>query len=366
MSNASFVDPFEGRKMIVYSFLGTVMTLAISLNIVNCVVMIKNKDLRKHNQFIVYITISLTEAFIGVLFIVIIFWRQDGVEYFCVSIFLLLTIGREIIQVHLLCLCLERYFALSVSLIHVFRKLTSVKGRLVILLVCIILSFVVFAPVAFIHANKDVYSCGPDTLFGTNARFVLRFSRTIYSVQVLAMLGIYLCVIKKIRTLILPSSTGVSFSRHVVINVQSFNSESKSKPMLNNCSQELKDITKTLNNVKPTSVKDNLSDSSNLQTVQQTKANLTAMSKHPISNTKSIKQGKSWKPRTLKMLRTAIFATVIPSIPMLALQIGDYLNPTFMNASLDVVISLCNVFHSFVFPLVFIVTVKQPKCCKKN
>lgn len=138
MSNASFVDPFEGRKMIVYSFLGTVMTLAISLNIVNCVVMFKNKDLRKHNQFFVYITISLTEAFICVLFIVIIFWRQDGVEYFCVSIFLLLTIGREIIQVHLLCLCLERYFTLSVSLIHVFRKVTSVKGRLVILLVCII------------------------------------------------------------------------------------------------------------------------------------------------------------------------------------------------------------------------------------
>lgn len=294
------------------------MTLAISLNIVNCVVMIKNKDLRKHNQFFVYITISLTEAFIGVLFIVIFFWRQDGVEYFCVSIFLLLTIGREIIQVHLLCLCLERYFALSISLIHVFRKVTSLKGRLVILLVCIILSFVVFAPVAFIHANKDVYSCGPDTLFGNNARFVLRFSRTIYSVQVLAMLGIYLCVIKKIRTLILPSSTGGSFSRHVVINVQSFNSESKSKPRLNN------------------------------------------MSKHPNSNTKSIKQGKRWKPRTLKMLRTAIFATVIPSIPMLALQTGDYLNPTFMNASLDVVISLCNVFHSFVFPLVFIVTVKQP------
>lgn len=182
-------------------------------------------------------------------------------EYFCVSIFLLLTIGREIIQVHLLCLCLERYFALSVSLIHVFRKVTSVKGRLVILLVCIILSFVVFAPVVFIHANKNVYSCGPDTLFGNNARFVLRFSRTIYSLQVLAMLGIYLCVIKKIRTLILPSSTGVSFSRHVVTNVQSFNSESKSKPMLNNCSQEMKDINKTLNNVKPTSVKDNLSDS---------------------------------------------------------------------------------------------------------
>lgn len=104
MSNTSFVDPFEGSKMSVYPLLGTVMTLAILLNIVNCVVMIKNKDLRKHNQFFVYITISLTEAFVDVLYMVIFFWRQGGLEYFCVFIFLLLTIGREIIQVHLLSL----------------------------------------------------------------------------------------------------------------------------------------------------------------------------------------------------------------------------------------------------------------------
>lgn len=175
MSNTSFVDPFEGSKMSVYPLLGTVMTLAILLNIVNCVVMIKNKDLRKHNQFFVYITISLTEAFVDVLYMVIFFWRQGDLEYFCVFIFLLLTIGREIIQVHLLCLCVERYFALSVSLVHVFRKVTTVKGRLVILVLCIILSFVVFAPISFIHANKDVYSCGPDTLFGNHARLFFVF-----------------------------------------------------------------------------------------------------------------------------------------------------------------------------------------------
>lgn len=42
------------------------------------------------------------------------------------------------------------------------------------------------------------------------------------------------------------------------------------------------------------------------------------------------------------MLRSAIFATVIPSIPMLALQTRDYFDPNFIKASLDVVISLCN------------------------
>lgn len=354
--------------MSVYPLLGTVMTLAILLNIVNCVVMIKNKDLRKHNQFFVYITISLTEAFVDVLYMVIFFWRQGGLEYFCVFIFLLLTIGREIIQVHLLCLCVERYFALSVSLVHVFRKVTTVKGRLVILVLCIILSFVVFAPISFIHANKDVYSCGPDTLFGNHARFVLRFSRTIYSLQVLAMLGIYLCVVKKIRTFTVPNSTGVSCSRHVHINVQSFNSESKSKPMLNNYNQHMKGINKTLTKLKSTIKVTNMSNPTNSQTGQQTNANSNTctMSTHPNFKTESIKQATRWKPRTLKMLRSAIFATVIPSIPMLVLQTGDYFNPNFMNASLDVVISLCNALHAFVFPLVFIVTVKQLKCCQKT
>lgn len=47
MSNTSFVDPFEGSKMSVYPLLGTVMTLAISLNIVNCVVMIKKQGNKK-------------------------------------------------------------------------------------------------------------------------------------------------------------------------------------------------------------------------------------------------------------------------------------------------------------------------------
>lgn len=62
ISNTSFVDPLGENRTIVYSCLGMVMSLAILLNITNCLVMMKNKDLRKHNQFFVYISISLTEA----------------------------------------------------------------------------------------------------------------------------------------------------------------------------------------------------------------------------------------------------------------------------------------------------------------
>lgn len=227
MSNTSYVNPFEESKLIVYPLLGTVMVFAISFNIVNCVAMIKNIDLRKHNQFLIYITISLTEVFIDVLYIVILFWRQEGVEYFCITIFLLYIIGRESIQVHLLFLCIERCFALSVSLFNVFRKLTTVKGRLVILVVCIILSIVIFAPVVFIYGIKNIHSCGPEALFGIHARFIFRYCRTVFSLQIISMLGIYLYVVKKIRTRTVPNSTEVNHPRQVTINVKSFKSESK-------------------------------------------------------------------------------------------------------------------------------------------
>lgn len=66
------------------------------------------------------------------------------------------------------------------------------------------------------------------------------------------------------------------------------------------------------------------------------------------------------------MLRSAILTTVIPSIPVLVLQIADYFDSTFMNAKLDVIISLFNLLHALLFPAVFIVTVKQPKCWRKS
>lgn len=125
------------------------------------------------------------------------FWRQDGVEYFCMITFLLYIIGRESIQVHLLCLCIERCFALSVSLFNVFRKLTTLKGRLVISVVCIILSIVIFAPIVFLYSIKDFYSCGPETLFGSHVRFIFCYCRTVFSLQIILMVGIYLYILQR-------------------------------------------------------------------------------------------------------------------------------------------------------------------------
>lgn len=112
--------------------------------------------------------------------------------------FLLYIIGRISIQVHLLCLCIERCFALSVFLFNVFRKLTTLKGRLVISVVCIILSIVIFAAIVFLYSIKDFYSCGPETLFESHVRFIFRYCRTVFSLQIILMIGIYLYIAKKI------------------------------------------------------------------------------------------------------------------------------------------------------------------------
>lgn len=99
---------------------------------------------------------------------------------------------------------------------------------------------------------------------------------------------------------------------------------------------------------------------------QKPTVNSETMCKQANHESRIQKQGGKWKPRTLKMLRSSILTTVIPSIPMLGLQTGEYFDPNFMNPSLDVVISLFNVLHAIIFPLVFIVTVKKPKCCMRN
>lgn len=49
MYNILFEDNFEESNDIVYFFLGIVVFVVILFNIINCFVMLKNKDLRKYN-----------------------------------------------------------------------------------------------------------------------------------------------------------------------------------------------------------------------------------------------------------------------------------------------------------------------------
>lgn len=351
MHNTSFEDNFEESNDTVYPFSGIVVSVAILLNIINCFVMLKNKDLRKHNQFFVYITISVTEAFVDVLYFFIYFGKQEDVEYFCACVLFLYCLGRENIHLLLLTLCIERCFAFTVTFNNIFRKMTTLEGRLITFSISTMISVVISAPPIFIYAVKDSLSCRPETLFGNNVRFVLRYFRTILLLQIVSMLGIYLYIIKKIRTLTAPNTCAFNNSGIFIIKVQS----NISKTKLTDSGQKTEDC-----------VEKKCGQSSSQICKDDNAKEIVSVPNHPQHRKEIKKQGGKWKPRTLKMLRSAILTTVIPSIPILVLQIADYFDPTFMNAKLDVIISLFNLLHALLFPVVFIVTVKQPKCWRKS
>ena len=348
------VDPFEENKAAVYSFLGIVMSVAISLNIASCVIMTKNKDLRKHNQFLVYITISFTEIFIDVLYIISLYWRRRGVEHFCMFVFLLLCVGRESILVHLLYLCIERCFALTVSLNRIFRKMITVRGRILVFGINVTLSILLFAPIVLAKALKDPYTCGPDHLFGSEGGFVLRYCRTVFSLQIVAMLVIYLYIAKKIHTITAPNVSKTDQPRpvnHTRVHPQD------SKPNQETGVYQINSENQTISHAMTV-------ETVTCKTSDETTDNARNSDKTPNTERKNKAPVGKWKPRTLKMLRSVLLTTVIPSIPMIGLQIVEYFDPSFMTATLDVIISLCNVLHAIIFPLVFVVTVTQSRCCK--
>lgn len=357
MSNKTYVDPFDYTT--VYPILGTIVSVAILLNIASCMIMIKNKDLRKHRQFFVYITISLTEIFIDALYIVILFWRRGSVEFFCLFIFLFYCLGRENIQLQLLGLCIERCFALNVSLNDTFRKMVTVKGRLTAFILCVVISSLIMVPPVFIYAHRDSYACGPATLFQNNSRLVLRYIRTVFALQIVSMLGMYLYVTKKVQTLTAPNLHSTDVSQ---LGTFQCKPERNITTVCNGSSQNTKENSNTCVT--------QATSSTTLRTeiVKKTSKESPKQSNHPNLHNNIKRQGGKWKPRTLNMLRSAILTTVFPALPMLGLQIVDYINPRFMNTTHDVIISLSNVFHAVVFPLIFIMTVKQTtcNCCKQG
>lgn len=362
MHNTSFEDNFEESNDTVYPFSGIVVSVAILLNSINCFVMLKNKDLRKHNQFFVYITISLTEAFVDVLYFFIYFGKQEDEEFFCACVLFLYCLGRENIHLLLLTLCIERCFAFTVTFNNIFRKMTTLEGRLFTFSISTMISVVISAPPIFIYAVKDSLACRPENLFGNNVRFVLRYFRTVLLLQIVSMLGIYLYIIKKIRTLTAPYTCAVNNSRIFIIKVQSLEAENISKTKLTDSGQK----EEVLREKTEDCVEKKCGQSSSQICKDEKAKEIVSVPNNPQHHKEIKKQGGKWKPRTLKMLRSAILTTVIPSIPILVLQIADYFDPTFMNAKLDVIISLFNLLHALLFPVVFIVTVKQPKCWRKS
>lgn len=240
--------------------------------------------------------------------------------------------------------------------------MTTLEGRLITFSISTMISVVISAPPIFIYAVKDSLACRPEILFGNNVRFVLRYFRTVLLLQIVSMLGIYLYIIKKIRTLTAPNTCAVNNSRIFIIKVQSSEAENISKTKLTDSGKK----EEVLREKTEDCVEKKCFQSSSQICKDEKAKEIVSVPNHPQHRKEIKKQGGKWKPRTLKMLRSAILTTVIPSIPVLVLQIADYFDSTFMNAKLDVIISLFNLLHALLFPAVFIVTVKQPKCWRKS
>jgi hypothetical protein len=213
-------------------------------------------------------------------------------------------------------------------------------------------------PPYVIYGKGKTVSCNIDVMFKENARLVINYVRTIFCVEILAMCILYFCIAKEIRTLIntvenssfqqqkitrigvQPLSPGTSFPVHVSTSVQRASSnvgdfEENAESGSSSQMEISRTITKSLSSV----MKD--------ETVQM-----------PHTQERST-AGLAWKLRAFKMVRFSLLSTILPSIPMIVTQIVGYIRPDLLNETVDIIVSLCNVVHAIVYPLMFIVFVKN-------
>jgi hypothetical protein len=89
--------------------------------------------------------------------------------------------------------------------------------------------------------------------------------------------------------------------------------------------------------------------------------NLSTMREERVQipqNVPRVNVGLAWKLRAYKMVKYTFLSTIIPSVPMVVSQIVGYIRPDILNETVDTVISLCNIVHAILFPLMFVLTVK--------
>lgn len=348
VKNVTYEDPLgpEVGKF-VYPAIGGLMFLAILFNTTGILLMLKSRDLRKHSQNFIFMIISVTELLIDVFYLFQVFWKSE-IQYVCGIAFFLYTMGRHNVITHLIYLCVERFCAVKPVLNNMFQRMIRIKCRLIFLAISLISSCVLFLPTVIMYANPVTHACGVIDIFGEKHGFVLGMNRTVFCVELLFVSVIYIYLVKKIKSLnnvIHVQTAPVAQSRTIPTT-----KDNASNPSSNNPPQTFSMTSKC------SSVKDG-------QTCcDQTMTSSNKDSEYSYqSQTNSMPKGR-WRLRAFKMLRCAILTTVVPSIPLFFIQLMTLIRPSLRSPLLDLFISLCNISHAIIYPLVFMVTVKQCKC----
>lgn len=349
-TNASYVDPLGETGKIIYPTIGTIMFLAIVFNITGIALMLKSKELRKHSQNFIYMIISMTELFIDVFYLMMVFWKQR-VLYVCGIFFFLYTVGRHNVIIHLIYLCVERFCAVNPSLNRTFQRMITIKSRLIFLALSMVASCILFLPPIILYATPEPNDCGVAQIFAENGGLVLGVNRTVYSVELIFIFTIYIYLVKKIKTInssVHPITVLRTVKEHGTLS--SFKENSQNPSMF---------ITTTASSSKPSEVLCNPDRSTACSSQENDKY---LQNRIQFS---SIPKKSKWKLKAFKMLKCAILTTIIPSTPLIFINILILIKPSLRNHFLDLIISLCNISHAIIYPLVFMITVKQCKCTKR-
>lgn len=319
--------------IILFYMFSFIVTSSVLLNFAALFLMMKDKGLRRHSQYLMFMIISSTEIVIDIFYLCLFYWNKTFV-YICHMLLIVLTIGRNNVFFHLMYLCIERLCAITVSLQKVFQILINSRNRVIFLGISLFASAALLIPSYFLYDRTErPEACMVQSLFQENGKFVLMYIRTVYCIELLIVCLIYFQLTRKIK--------------HLMVSVS---------PVVNNAGMNSIDIPPSANH------KVNDLDNCNAETQEQT-VGISSQKKAP--KLQGNRNGLAWKIRAFKFTQATILATVIPSSPMAVLQIVGYIKPDLLSKRADLVISMSNTAHAVIFPLVFIATVKKLECCKK-
>lgn len=116
--------------IILFYMFGFIVTSSVLLNSAALFFMMKDKDLRRHSQYLMFMIISSTEIVIDIFYLCLFYWNRTFV-HFCHVLLVVLIIGRNNVFFHLMYLCIERLCAITVSLQKVFQILINSRNRVI-------------------------------------------------------------------------------------------------------------------------------------------------------------------------------------------------------------------------------------------
>lgn len=98
--------------IILFYMFSFIVTSSVLLNFAALFFMMKDKGLRRHSQYLMFMIISSTEIVIDIFYLCLFYWNKTFV-YFCHVLLIVLTIGRNNVFFHLMYLCIERLCAIN-------------------------------------------------------------------------------------------------------------------------------------------------------------------------------------------------------------------------------------------------------------